>query len=250
MLIHKILLTLLFSIVFSSNLDPKDIINSSIKRLNNIDIKFSANIKSQSLISDPINYNLNFISYHSSIDSNLFYNYVKFNAPIDFKDIEIWLKYDNGNTVSKKRLPIDNKITIIENNYDNSNIVELFNFFNLLKDLDNKSLILKEKKLNQKKVHLIKASDKKNKKKSINIYIDKDNYCIYKIEWKDRRGRNTKNVVFDSWDVIDEIYFSTEIIYEDIKNQTKITSILSDINFNNLNEYDLDKIALGFKFDK
>lgn len=250
MLLHKIVLTFLISIVCSSNLDPKDIIINSIKRLNQIDMKFLANIKQQSSISDPINYNLNFVSYWSKLDPNLFYNYVKFNSPIDYKDIEIWLKYDNKSTISKKRLPINNKITIIENDYDNSNLIELFNFFNLFKDLDDKNLILKEKEINQKKVHYIKASDKKNKKKSIKIYIDKDNYCIYKIEWTDRRGRVSKKIVFDGWKVVDKIYFSTEIIYEDFKNQTKVTSILSEINFNNLNNYDLDRIALGFNFDK
>ena len=78
MFLKRIILFLILSLICGNDLDPIDIINKSINRLNNIDIEFKSTIKQQSTISDPINYKLNF-----DVNNNLYQiNYVLDNLNI------------------------------------------------------------------------------------------------------------------------------------------------------------------------
>ena len=250
MFLKRIILFLILSFICGNDLDPIDIINKSINRLNHIDIEFQSTIKQQSTVSDPINYNLNFKAYWPNSDSLLYYNYIKFNAPVDYKDIEIWSLYSNDTFLIKKRLPIDNQITAIEKDSENADIINLFNFMQLFEEIKNKNFSVKDSKINGKDSFYIKAFSNKNKKKSIRIYIDKADYSIYKVEWSDKKGRINKSVIFDDWIAIDTINFSSKVVYEDIKNGSKITCTLKNINFNQIKDSSIKEIKTGFNFDK
>jgi len=250
MFLKKIVLFLALSLIHSNDLDPLAIINKSINRLNNVNIEFQSTIKQQSTVNDPINYNLVFRAYWPNIDSLHYYNHIKFNAPIDYKDIEIWSLYKNDTILINKRLPIDNKITTIEKDSENADIINLFNFMQLFEEIKNKNFSVKDSKINGKDIFYIKASSKKSKKKATKIYIDKTNYGIYKIEWSDKKGRINKNIIFDDWIIIDSLSFSSKVIYEDIKNGSKITCTLKNIKFNQINDNSIKEIKSGFSFDK
>ena len=250
MFLKKIILSLVLSLICGSDLNPIDIINSSINRLNNIDIEFESNIKQQSTVDNPIDYSLAFKAYWPIVDSIYYYNYIKFNKPIDYKDIEIWSLYNSDTLLINKRLPIDNKITSIEKDSDNTDIINLFNFMQLFEDIKDKNFSIKDSKINGKDIFFIKAFSNKSKKKATRIYIDKINYAIYKIEWSDKKGRINKSIIFDDWISIDEIDFSSRVIYEDIKNGSKITCKLENINFNQIGDTSIKEIEAGFNLDK
>ena len=249
MFLKKIIIFLCLSFIYSDDLDPKDIINSAVNRLNNINIEFESTIKQQSTINDPINYNLNFKAYWPNKDSLFYYNYIKFNSPIDYKDIEIWSYYDNDTILINKKLPVDNKITPIEKDSENTDMINLFNFMSLFDEIENKFFSIKNSTINDKEIFYIKAYSDKDRKKAIRLYIDKINYSIYKIEWSDKRGRVNKSIIFDNWIIIDEINFSSKIIYEDIKNGSKITCDLTKIKFNDIDVSNIKKIKSGFSFE-
>ena len=245
-MILKFLPIFIFSIIFCNELDPLDILEKSIHRLDSTDINFFCNIKQQSLSNDPVNFTLSLSSYRPYIDSLTYYNYIKFHSPIDYKDVEVLAKYHNDDISLKKKIPINNEITDINNNSDNANVISLFNFIELLREVKSKKLLLKSKKINQIEVHFIKAYSEKSKKKSIKFYIDKENYAIYKIEWTDKKGRVMKTLLFENWSFIDNIYFSSKIIYEDIKQGTKITCDLSKIKFKKSSKEIIDLIESIF----
>ena len=87
---------------------------------------------------------------------------------------------------------------------------------------------------------------KNRKKKSTKIYIDKQNFNLYKIEWSDRRSRIIRKIVFDDWIIKNNIDFFTTILYEDVKNESKITCKLSEIDFNKIDDNDINVIKAGF----
>jgi len=250
MFLKRIISFIILSLIWGNDLDPIDIINKSINRLNNIDIEFESTIKQQSTINDPINYDLNFKAYWPDSNFLRYYNYIKFNAPVDYKDIEIWSLYDNDTILINKRLPIDNQITSIEKDSENSDIINLFNFMQLFEEIKNKNFSVKDSKVNGKDSFYIKAFSNKNKKKAIRIYIGKADYAIYKVEWSDKKGRINKSVIFDNWITIDTINFASKVVYEDIKNGSKITCTLKNINFNQIKDISIKEIKTGFNFDK
>ena len=246
-------ITILFLVISSiccNDLAPIDIINKSINRLNNINIEFQSTIKKQSTVGNPINYNLNFKTYWPNSDSLLYYNYIKFNKPVDYKDIEIWSLYSNDTILINKRLPIDNQITSIQKDSENADIINLFNFMQLFEEIKNKNFSIKDSKIDGKDSFYIKAFSNKNKKKSTRLYIDKVDYTIYKVEWSDKKGRINKSLIFNNWITIDTINFASKVIYEDIKNGSKITCILEDIDFNQIEDGNIKKIESGFNLDK
>jgi len=245
----KTVLFFTISLIYGTDLEAIEIINKSIDRFNNIDIEFKSNIKQQSIIDEPISYNLDFKAYWPIKDSLFYYNYIKFNDPVDYKDIEIWLKYYNDTILVKKRLPIDNKITSVDKDTDNNEIINLFNFSELYNSIKDKNFSIKDSKINNKEIFYIKAYSDKSKKKSIRIYIDKVTYAIYKIEWSDKRGKINKSIIFDDWIIINEIDFSSQIIYEDKKNDLKFTCKLDNVKLNEINDSDINKIKSGFSLD-
>ena len=250
MFLKKIILFLVTSLIWANDLAPIDIINKSINRLNNIDIEFQSTIKQQSTSDNPINYNLNFKTYWPSPDSLFYYNYIKFNSPVDYKDIEIWSLYNNDTILINKKLPIDNQITSILKDSENADIINLFNFMQLFEEIKNKNFSIKDSKINGKDSFYIKAFSSKSKKKSVRLYIDKNDFSIYKVEWSDKKGRINKSLIFDNWIVIDTVNFASKVVYEDIKNGSKITCTLKNVNFNQIDDSSIKKIENGFNFDK
>ena len=246
----KVIIFLGLSLIYANDLDPIGIISKSINRLNNINIEFQSSIKQQSTVNDPLSYNLDFKIYWPSTDSLFYYNYIEFNAPIDYKDIEIWSFYNNDTILINKRLPIDNKITSIEKDSENTDIINLFNFMQLFEEIKNKNFSMKDSKINGKDVFYIKAFSNKSKKKATKLYIDKTSYAIYKVEWSDKKGRINKSIIFDDWITIDSINFSSKVAYEDIKNGSKITCTLKNIKFNQINDASIKEIKSGFSLDK
>ena len=250
MFLRKVFLFLVFSLICGDDLDPIEIINKSINRLNNVNIEFESNIKQQSTINAPIIYKLKFKAYWPISDSLFYYNYIKFNAPIDYNDIEIWSMYNNDTILINKRLPIDNNITSIEKDSENVDIINLFNFMQLFEEVQDKNFSIKDSKIHEKDIFYIKAFSEKSKKKAVKIYIDKNDYSIYKIEWSDKKGRINKSIIFEDWVIIDKINFSLKVTYEDIKNGSKITCTLKDVKFNQINDASIKEIKSGFNFDK
>ena len=55
-----------------------------------------------------------------------------------------------------------------------------------------------------------------------------------------------KTLLFENWSFIDNIYFSSKIIYEDIKQGTKITCDLSKIKFKKPSKEIIDLIEYIF----
>ena len=237
---------IILSSIYCLDMEPIDIIKKSANRLNDINIEFNVDIKQQTLITKPINYNLDFKVYWPFKDSLFFYNHTKFNSPLDYKDIELWLNYNKDTTLVKKKLPIDNEISDVDSNSDNVNIINFFNLIDLLDEIDNKSFKLKSINFNNREVYYIKVFSKKQKKKSTKIYIDKQNFNLYKIEWSDRRGRIIRKIVFDDWIIENDIDFFSTILYEDVKNESKITCKLSEIDFNKIDDNDINVIKSGF----
>ena len=239
-------LFLIVSLAFCADLSPIDIIKKSVKRLDGVNMTFNADIKYQSSSTEPINYNLNYSSYWPIIDSLLYYNYISFNSPIDYKGVDIWFEYKNDSISVKKRLPVNNEIIDVKNNNENSNILSLFNFIDLFEEIKEKSFSLKNKKINNIDVYQIAAFNPKFKKKSIKLYIDKNNYNLYRVEWSDKRGSIVKKLLFSDWEETNNISFALKIVFEDFKNQNKITSILNSLNFKNIDEKNINKIKSGF----
>ena len=149
------------------------------------------------------------------------------------------------------RMPINKEITVINNESQNINIVDFFNYVELAEDLKDCKFSIKNKEFKNKDIFLIKAqsSDSKDKKKAIKFYIDQDDYSIYKIEWTNKKGKTYKTILFEKWVVIENLNMASKIIYEDIKNGTKVTCKLSDIQINNINQEVIDLINIGFKVE-
>ena len=120
-----IVLLITLSLIIGEELLPIKILENSINRLNNQDISFLCDIKLQSLSKEPTKLNFQFHSYWA--DSINYYSYIKFNSPIDYKDTEIWGHYSEE-VIIKKRMPINNKIVDIEDNFEG---LDLVNFLNL-----------------------------------------------------------------------------------------------------------------------
>ena len=233
----------LSSFIISQQLDPMSILEKSIHKFNNQDISFICNLKLQSLSKEPINFNFNFYSYN--LDSLKQYNYIKFNNPIDYEDIEVWSHYSNELLI-KKRMPVNNKIIQIENDSQNINVVNFFNFIKLLEDVKYGKFSINETNLNNTEVYIIKSFNDGERKKSIMFYIDKHDFSIYKIDWTNKRGALNKTLSFSDWIFVDNQNFPSKIIYEDIKKGSKSTLKLSDIKLKKLNQQIIDLIMIGF----
>ena len=231
-------------------LSALDILNNSTSKLNGMNTSFICDLKVQSVSSEPIDYNFIFHSYWPNPDSLNYYNYIKFNSPIDYKNIEVWGHY-HKKVLLKKKMPINNEITIIENDSENSNIINFFNFIELVEEIKGGKFSINETKFKNKDIFLIKAKpdNPKAKKKSTKFYIDKNDYSIYKIEWTNKKGQTSKTLLFKDWAIIDGINMSSKIIYEDIKNGTKLTCKLSQLELDNINQNIIDLINVGFKIE-
>ena len=234
---------ILLSFITSQKLDPISILEKSIHKFNNQDISFVCNLKLQSLSKEPINFNFNFYSHN--LDSLKQYNYIKFNKPIDYNNVEVWSHYSNQ-FLMKKRMPINNEIIQIENDSQNINVVNFFNFIKLLEDVKYGKFSINETSLNNTEVYVIKSFNDGERKKSIMFYINKYNFSIYKIDWTNKRGALNKTLSFSDWIFIDNQNFPSKIIYEDIKKGSKSTLKLSNIKLKKLNQQIIDLIMIGF----
>tara|TARA_Y100001970_G_scaffold173500_1_gene211925 strand:+ start:1615 stop:2337 length:723 start_codon:yes stop_codon:yes gene_type:complete len=239
-------MTFLLSVIIAETPNPFKILQQSINRFNNQNISFICDIRLQSLSKEPINLNFKFHSYWP--DSLNQYNYIKFYSPIDYKGTEIWSHY-NSQILIKKRMPINNKIVIVENDSQNADLINFFNFVDIFNNIKNNNLSIDEIKLNNKIVYRVNSYENSSNKKTISFYIDKDNFSIYKVEWKNKRGFLNKILLFQDWAEIDNNNFPSKIIYEDIKKGLKTTCVLSDIIFDNLDEEKVDLIKVGFIID-
>ena len=231
-------------------LSALDILNKAVAKLNGINTSFSCALKVQSISEDPIDYNFNFYSYWPNPDSLIYYNYIKFTSPVDYKNIEVWGYYDDEISV-KKRMPINNEITDVKADSEDVNVVNFFNFIDLIEELKDGKFSIIDTELNNKDIYLIKSYSKNSdlKKKSTKFYIDKADYSIYKVEWTNKKGSKSKILLFEEWITIDDISVSSRIIYEDIKNGHKLTCKLDKIKINSINQDIIDLINIGFKIE-
>ncbi len=241
-----IILLMVLSSILSQELLPIEILEKSVNRLNNKDISFFCDIKLQSLSKEPAK--LGFQFYSHWLDSSNYYSYIQFKSPIDYKGTEIWAHYSKKVRM-KKRMPINNEIVNIEDNFEGLDIINFLNFNNLFDEMKKYELLIEEVKFNKKEVYLVKSYKKKNKKKSIKFYIDKNNFIIYQIEWNNKRGVLNKVLSFKDWVTINDVKFSKNIIYEDLKKVSKTTCTLNKISFDSLSSGNIDLIKVGFNND-
>ena len=241
-----IALLITLSLVLSQELLPLEVLEKSVIRLNNRDISFFCDIKLQSLSQDPTTLGLQLHSYW--LDSINYYSYIKFKSPIDYKGTEIWAHYSEQ-VKMKKRMPINNEVVDIEDDFEGLDIVSFLNFNNSFDEMKKNELSIQEVKFNKKEVYLVSSYKKGSKKKSVNFYIDKNDFLIYQVEWNNKRGVLNKILSFKDWKTIDDIKFPTNIIYEDLKKVSKTTCTLSEISFDNLSLENIDLIKFGFNND-
>ena len=241
-----IALLITLSLVLSQELLPLEVLEKSVIRLNNRDISFFCDIKLQSLSQDPTTLGLQLHSYW--LDSINYYSYIKFKSPIDYKGTEIWAHYSEQ-VKMKKRMPINNEVVDIEDDFEGLDIVSFLNFNNSFDEMKKNELSIQEVKFNKKEVYLVSSYKKGSKKKSVNFYIDKNDFLIYQVEWNNKRGVLNKILSFKDWKAIDDIKFPTNIIYEDLKKVSKTTCTLSKISFDNLSLENIDLIKFGFNND-
>ena len=241
-----IALLITLSLVLSQELLPLEVLEKSVIRLNNRDISFFCDIKLQSLSQDPTTLGFQFHSYW--LDSINYYSYIKFKSPIDYKGTEIWAHHSKQ-VKMKKRMPINNEIVDIEDDFEGLDIVSFLNFNNSFDEMKKNELSIEEIKFNKKEVYLVKSYKKKNKKKSINFYIDKNDFFIYQVEWNNKRGILNKILSFQDWEIVNDIRFPRNIVYEDLKKVSKTTCVLSNISLDSLSVKNIDLIKLGFNND-
>ncbi len=241
-----IILVIFYAFAYNQELNPLQILEKTANRLHLEDISFSCDIKLQSLSKEPSNLSFQFNSFWS--DSTNYYTYLKFKSPIDYKNTELWSHYSDS-ILMKKRMPINDKITKVDNNFEGIDIVDFLNFSELLKDIKGNILSIEEVDYEKKTVYLIRSFKEKNKKKSINFYIDKNNFSTYKIEWKNKRGVLNKVLSFNNWKLVNKKNIPSKIIYEDKKKGLKTTCLLSSISLNKIDKKNIDIIKIGFNND-
>ena len=240
---NRLIILIFLALTYTQELDPVKILEKTINRLHLEDISFLCEIKLQSLSKDPTNLSFQFHSYWS--DSTNYYTYLKFKSPIDYKDTELWGHYSDS-IIMKKRMPINNKITKVDNGFEGVDIVDFLNFNELFKEIKNDNLTIKQVDFNKKTVYLIRSYNNKNKKKSIDFYIDKNDFFIRKVEWKNKRGVLNKILSFKNFKELNQKQIPTKIIFEDVKKGSKTTCFLSNLNLNKLDKENINKVKVGF----
>ena len=240
---NRLIILILLALTYTQELDPVKVLEKTINRLHLEDISFLCEIKLQSLSKDPTNLSFQFHSYWS--DSTNYYTYLKFKSPIDYKDTELWGHYSDS-IIMKKRMPINNKITKVDNGFEGVDIVDFLNFNELFKEIKNDNLTIKQVDFNKKTVYLIRSYNDKNKKKSIDFYIDKNDFFIRKVEWKNKRGVLNKILSFKNFKELNQKQIPAKIIFEDVKKGSKTTCLLSNLNLNKLDKENINKVKVGF----
>ena len=240
---NRLIILILLALTYTQELDPVKVLEKTINRLHLEDISFLCDIKLQSLSKDPTNLSFQFHSYWS--DSTNYYTYLKFKSPIDYKDTELWGHYSDS-IIMKKRMPINDKITKVDNSFEGVDIVNFLNFNELFKEIKNDNLTIKQVDFNKKTVYLIKSYNDKNKKKSIDFYIDKNDFFIRKIEWKNKRGILNKILSFKNFKELNQKKIPAKIIFEDIKKGSKTTCLLTKLNLDKLDKENINKVKIGF----
>ena len=240
---NRLIILILLAFTYTQELDPVKVLEKTINRLHLEDISFLCDIKLQSLSKDPTNLSFQFHSYWS--DSTNYYTYLKFKSPIDYKDTELWGHYSDS-IIMKKRMPINDKIIKVDNSFESVDIVNFLNFNELFKEIKNDNLTIKQVDFNKKTVYLIKSYNDKNKKKSIDFYIDKNDFFIRKIEWKNKRGILNKILSFKNFKELNQKKMPTKIIFEDIKKGSKTTCLLTKLNLDKLDKENINKVKIGF----
>lgn len=243
------IISLSFSIL-GQDIDPHEILLQTINRLNNVDFSFNINMRVQKIDENLIESKLKFLSYWETSDTIKYnYNYIKFNEPVDLQGVEIWVLRNQDNFRISRRTPITDKIQDITENTNHIEVMNFFDYIQLLKDFRTGNLSIKKGNLNKKEVHVIKSKSgsKKDKKKSMILYIDTQNFVIYRIEWHDKKGRTIKTLEFNKIKVIDNIELSTEIIFENLKDHSKITCNINKIKLNQFNQKMIDRVKRGLQ---
>ncbi len=240
---NRLIILILLALTYTQELDPVKVLEKTINRLHLEDISFLCDIKLQSLSKDPTNLSFQFHSYWS--DSTNYYTYLKFKSPIDYKDTELWGHYSDS-IIMKKRMPINDKIIKLDNSFESVDIVNFLNFNELFKEIKNDNLTIKEVDFNKKAVYLIKSYNDKNKKKSIDFYIDKNDFFIRKIEWKNKRGVLNKILSFKNFKELNQKKIPAKIIFEDIKKGSKTTCLLTKLNLDKIDKENINKVKIGF----
>lgn len=240
---NRLIILILLTLTYTQELDPVKVLEKTINRLHLEDISFLCDIKLQSLSKDPTNLSFQFHSYWS--DSTNYYTYLKFKSPIDYKDTELWGHYSDS-IIMKKRMPINDKIIKVDNSFEGVDIVNFLNFNELFKEIKNDNLTIKQVDFNKKTVYLIKSYNDKNKKKSIDFYIDKNDFFIRKIEWKNKRGILNKILSFKNFKELNQKKIPAKIIFEDIKKGSKTTCLLTKLNLDKLDKENINKVKIGF----
>ena len=78
------------------------------------------------------------------------------------------------------------------------------------------------------------------------FYIDKNDFFIRKVEWKNKRGVLNKILSFKNFKELNQKQIPAKIIFEDVKKGSKTTCVLSNLNLNKLDKENINKVKVGF----
>ena len=223
------------SFVFGEDLSVEEILLSTIHRLDSVNHQFSVNIKETGKKEKIKNYQIS-IQWPEKGDI-LKRTRVKPIQDKRKKPSSIWEHQfkDGRKTKRWMTMPITGKLKDISDKKSTKKFTLADLKFTEKEIAENENSILPSEKNGDHSVHVIK-SVKKGKngkvKKSKKIWINTDDYLIYKVEFYTKSGRLYRSVECTDVQTIEGITFPSKIFVKDLKSKSEIFVELDKIEIN------------------
>jgi hypothetical protein len=223
------------SFVFGEGLSVEEILFSTLHRLDSVNHQFSVNIKETGKKEKIKNYQIS-IQWPEKGDI-LKRTRVKPIQDKRKKPSSIWEHQfkDGRKTKRWMTMPITGKLKDISDKKSTKKFTLADLKFTEKEIAENENSILSSETIGDHSVHVIK-SVKKGKngkvKKSKKIWIDTDDYLIYKVEFYTKSGRLYRSVECTDVQTIEGITFPSKIFVKDLKSKSEIFVELDKIEIN------------------
>jgi outer membrane lipoprotein-sorting protein len=223
------------SFVFGEDLSVEEILFSTLHRLDSVNHQFSVNIKETGKKEKIKNYQIS-IQWPEKGDI-LKRTRVKPIQDKRKKPSSIWEHQfkDGRKTKRWMTMPITGKLKDISDKKSTKKFTLADLKLTKKEIAENENSILPSEKIGDHSVHIIK-SVKKGKngkvKKSKKIWIDPDDYLIYKVEFYTKSGRLYRSVECTDVQTIEGITFPSKIFVKDLKSKSEIFVELDKIEIN------------------
>ena len=223
------------SFVFGEGLSVEEILFSTLHRLDSVNHQFSVNIKETGKKEKIKNYQIS-IQWPEKGDI-LKRTRVKPIQDKRKKPSSIWEHQfkDGRKTKRWMTMPIKGKLKDISDKKSTKKFTLADLKFTEKEIAENEHSILPSEKIGNHSVHVIK-SVKKGKngkvKKSKKIWIDTNDYLIYKVEFYTKSGRLYRSVECTDVQTIEGITFPSKIFVKDLKSKSEIFVELDKIEIN------------------